>query len=167
MRKDVLCLFAALLFAVKSTLAYAQADADGPKEPLLTIEVVEATEVTTYLFSLEDLDVLPQESFDTSTIWTEGIVTFSGPPLKAVLESVGAPAKSVRAFALNDYNMVIAPSRRSDSYPVVATRMNGERFSVRERGPLWLVYPYDSHPDFRDERIYAQSIWQLYKFELD
>jgi len=33
--------------------------------------------------------------------------------------------------------------------------------SVREKGPLWVIYPYDSDAKFRTEVIYSRSIWQL------
>lgn len=36
-------------------------------------------------FSDQDLLDLPQVSFETSTLWTEGVLEFSGPSLKSVL----------------------------------------------------------------------------------
>jgi len=167
MRNNILSLVVMLLMTAQPSLAFAESNVNNPGDALLTVEVTESAEKTTHVFGIEHLDALPQTSFETSTIWTEGVVTFSGPALSAVIESIGASSKTIRAFALNDYNMVIAEIGSSDAYPIVATRMDGERFSVRERGPLWLVYPYDSHPDFRDEKVYAQSIWQLYKLTLD
>lgn len=158
---------ASLLFSATSTFAFAGSGMSEANSTLLTIELVENLEHTSHTLSIDDLDALPQVTFETSTIWTEGIITFSGPSLTKVLESVDAGQNTIRAFALNDYNMVISPMGADDTYPIVATRMNGERFSVRDRGPLWLVYPYDSDPDFRDEKIYAQSIWQLHKLKLD
>jgi hypothetical protein len=160
-------LLATLLFFATSTLAVAGSSVSEANSTLLTIEVVENHKHTSHMLNINELDALPQVSFETSTIWTEGVVTFSGPSLAKVLESVDAAQKTITAFALNDYNMVIAPMGADDTYPIVATRMNGERFSVRDRGPLWLVYPYDSDPEFRDEKIYAQSIWQLHKLKLD
>jgi len=32
---------------------------------------------------------------------------------------------------------------------------------LREKGPLWVIYPYDSDAKFRTEVIYSRSIWQL------
>jgi len=33
--------------------------------------------------------------------------------------------------------------------------------SAREKGPVWLVYNYDSDPAFRTETVYSRSVWQL------
>jgi hypothetical protein len=36
---------------------------------------------------------------------------------------------------------------------------------VRDKGPLWLVYPYDSVSAYQTEVIYARSIWQVKQME--
>ena len=46
---------------------------------------------------------------------------------------------------------------------MIAYERNGAVMSVRDKGPLWIVYPYDSNPDYQTEEIYARSIWQLEK----
>jgi hypothetical protein len=45
--------------------------------------------------------------------------------------------------------------------PIVASKIDGAPFSLREKGPLWVVFPYDQDPRYRTEAIYALSIWQL------
>lgn len=135
-------------------------------EVLLTIERGTA-EDDIVTFDIARLDQLPQVVFRTSTIWTSDVVEFSGPPLYAVLESLDATSEIITAFAMNDYSMTISGDSISENYPIVATRMNGERFSVRDRGPLWIVFPYDSDPEYQDERIYAQSVWQLVKLTIN
>ncbi|CAN0586856.1 unnamed protein product, partial [Ectocarpus sp. 12 AP-2014] len=49
--------------------------------------------------------------------------------------------------------------------PIIAYLSNGKPMSVREKGPLWIVYPYDSDPKFQTEVIYSRSIWQLDRLE--
>ncbi len=39
--------------------------------------------------------------------------------------------------------------------------------SVREKGPLWIVYPYSSSPEFQNEVIYSRSIWQLNRITVE
>ena len=41
-----------------------------------------------------------------------------------------------------------------------------ETMSIRDKGPLWVVYPYDSSADYRTEVIYSRSIWQLDRIEV-
>jgi hypothetical protein len=37
--------------------------------------------------------------------------------------------------------------------------------SLRDKGPLWIIYPYDSKSDFRTEVVYSRSIWQRDRLE--
>ena len=43
---------------------------------------------------------------------------------------------------------------------------NGGRMSVRDKGPLWIVYPFDSSEEYQAELIYSRSIWQLVRIEV-
>ena len=38
---------------------------------------------------MDALSVLPRISFETTTIWTEGEISFSGPSLRSVIEQAG------------------------------------------------------------------------------
>lgn len=112
-------------------------------------------------FSLAELDALPQHHFTTTTVWTSGMVEFSGPALIDVLTASGAASGALLLRASNDYSIILEPSMVEESVPIVATRMDGQTFDLRNRGPLWLVFPYDSDPRFRTESTFAASIWQL------
>lgn len=115
----------------------------------------------TALFDLAMLDALPQVTFSTTTIWTEGATTYSGPALLSVLVWLQAEPGSVRASAANDYNVTLASGTIGPDFPILATRKNGLPFGARESGPIWLIYPYDSPADYRNDLIYSQSVWQL------
>lgn len=112
-------------------------------------------------FDLEMLEALPQEQFNTSTIWTEGTHIFSGVSLKTLLENVGAKGKMLEAIATNDYKVSIPAEDAVTDGPMVAYLLDAKTMSVRERGPLWIVYPYDQQRKYRSEVIYSRSIWQL------
>ncbi|KMW59616.1 hypothetical protein AIOL_004598 [Candidatus Rhodobacter oscarellae] len=107
---------------------------------------------------------MQQVSFETTTVWTEDAVSFAGVPLRAVLAECGADledARSVVLTALNAYSVEVPLAEIGDTYPIVATRMDGEVIPVRQKGPYWVVYPYDSDASYRTEQAYARSIWQL------
>lgn len=108
-----------------------------------------------------ELEALPQYSFTTSTIWTMGRPTFSGPPLISVLELAGITSGAVELTAMNDYRTTLSLADLGAHVPILATRIDGKTFSRREKGPLWLVYPYDEDPAFRSEAVYARSVWHL------
>ena len=33
--------------------------------------------------------------------------------------------------------------------------------TLRDKGPLWVIYPFDDDPRYRSETVYFRSIWQL------
>jgi hypothetical protein len=118
-------------------------------------------------FDLQTLERLPQHQFTTMTPWSDKPIHFSGPLLRDVLKVTGAQGVSIRATAINDYriNIPVDDALRFDM--IVATRMNGERMSVRDKGPLFVVYPFDSQPSLQHARYYERSIWQLKSLDLD
>lgn len=107
------------------------------------------------------LGALGEVSITTTTIWTEGEQTFTGVALADLLETVGAGTGALTATALNDYAVEIPNEDAADGVALLAFERNGMPMSIREKGPLWVVYPYDSDPKFQSEVYYSRSIWQL------
>ena len=111
------------------------------------------------------LESLPQQTFKTTTIWTEGVTEFSGPSLRHVLAEAGIAEGRVMLQALNDYQVDVLLSELDEAWPIIATRRDGAPYDVRENGPLWVVFPYDQGGSFSQERSHAISIWQLVRIE--
>lgn len=110
------------------------------------------------------LAALPQVAFTTGTLWTPAPRRFEGPALSAVLAAAGAAdpqPQRIEASAANDYRTLIDPALVGPRAPIVARRIDGAPFGLRDRGPLWVMFPFDDDPAFRTEPIYAQSVWQL------
>ncbi|APG47373.1 molybdopterin-dependent oxidoreductase [Phaeobacter porticola] len=151
-----------LLCGVAPTVALA-AQSD---EAVLTVAVTSPGDdgALRHEFSIEDLRTLPVAQFDTRTIWTSGEQEFTGVSLAALLAHVGvtdAQNGIVVARAINDYAVEIPVADAISGGPMVAYERNGSSMSVRDKGPLWIVYPYDSDPTYRTEAVYSRSIWQL------
>ncbi len=108
---------------------------------------------------------LKTETIETTTIWTEGIKTFEGVSLAALVERFGIEGSELRATAINDYSVNIPLSDAVEGGPILAYRVDGNTMSVRDKGPLWVIYPYDSNSNYRTEVIYSRSIWQLDRLE--
>ena len=52
--------------------------------------------------------------------------------------------------------------RGGDRFPVlIAFAQNGRPMPVRERGPLWVIYPLDSYSELQNPVFHARMIWQL------
>lgn len=140
---------------------------------LLPLSAVAETALLTVLhngettsFEVPDLEELGVEEFETTTIWTEGTQTFTGVPLANFLDAFGVTEGTIKATAINDYAVEIPVEDAVEGGPIIAYRRNGETMSVRDKGPLWIVYPYDSDAAYQTEVIYSRSIWQLDRIEL-
>ncbi len=49
---------------------------------------------------------------------------------------------------------------------ILALRTNGARLTIRDKGPIWLMYPLDDHAELRDPVYNSRLIWQLTTMEL-
>lgn len=159
MIKRFLVAAAAALFLVQGMAGSAMAEA------VLRVDVAgDGSDIR----SLTDADLaaLPQISFTTTTIWTTEAAVFSGPSLATVLDSLGAEGASLSMIAVNDYKVEMPWALMEQDTPIIANRINGEPFSIRDKGPLWVVFPYDSDPRFQTEEIYSLSIWQLNQIQV-
>lgn len=112
-------------------------------------------------FNAAMLDALAVSQIVTTTPWQQGVVTFSGPSFKALLNAVGAQGQTLRMIALDDYSIQIPMADVAGFNPVLSRRMNGVTLKVRERGPLFLIYPFDDVPALKSEMYYSRSIWHL------
>lgn len=117
-------------------------------------------------FDLAMLEEIGVAGFATSTTWTQGVNQFDGVSLKALLDRLGVTSGMLKMYAINDYVVEVPVSDAVEGGPILAYAQNGERMSVRDKGPLWLLYPYDANPDYRTEVVYSRSIWQLVKIEV-
>jgi hypothetical protein len=116
-------------------------------------------------FDLAMLQAMDTAEFQTTTIWTDGPQVFRGVPLIRLIEVLEAEGQVIAASALNDYTVEIPLEDAVEGGPILAFEQNGKTLSVRDKGPLWLVYPYDSERDYQSEVIYARSIWQVKRLE--
>ncbi|MCP8883737.1 hypothetical protein NIM87_09525 [Devosia sp. XJ19-1] len=112
-------------------------------------------------FDLAMIDALEQHTTTTETPWYDDARSFSGPLVSALFDAVGAQGTVVTVTALNDYSAEIPMSDFLD-YPVIfATRLDGETLSVRDMGPLFLIYPFDVAPGLYNEVYFSRSVWQI------
>ncbi len=112
------------------------------------------------------LEELAQRTTTTLTPWYENSRSFSGPLGQAVLEAVGARGETVRIVALNDYSSDV-PAADFRNHPVIlATHLDGQVLSIRDKGPLFLIYPFDEAPELFNEVYFGRSVWQIARLEV-
>lgn len=134
-------------------------------DTLLTVEVGGVL----HHYDLAELMALPVADFTTTTPWTDGPQHFTGVPVSALLDDAGIADGAIHATAVNDYAVTleveaVRPDAEGDG-PIIAYLTNGSQMSLRDKGPLWLVWPYDAGPEYRAEVVYAGSIWQLERIQ--
>jgi hypothetical protein len=112
-------------------------------------------------FDRSMLEALSSSSFTTSTPWYSSPMTFSGVPMKELMKVVRATGQSVVATALNDYETRIPVSDFVRFNVLLALKRNGKYMPVSDKGPLFIVYPYDSDPELKAQKYYSRSAWQL------
>lgn len=152
-------------------VAPAQADTDLPMpkgDVILTVSgaISKTNKADTAVFDIDTLRAFDETTFVTTTIWTEGEQTFTGVSLHDLLEVLGVEGGTLNASAINDYTVEIPVSDAVEGGPIIAYQRNGAEMSIRDKGPLWIVYPFDANPDYKSEQIYSRSIWQLDRIEI-
>lgn len=121
---------------------------------------------STAVFDIAALERIGVTEIQTSTPWTEGRPVFEGVLLSDLMNSVGAQGTVVLATALNDYRVEI-PLSDFDRYPVVlAYKMNGEMLKVRDKGPLWIIYPQDEYPELQTKQVQSRWVWQIKELKI-
>jgi len=114
-----------------------------------------------------DLMALPQVTIRTHTEFTDGVVEFVGPLARDALAAVPVgSATKVHLVAANDYAFDIPLSDLMDYDVILAMSANGKRLSIRDKGPIWLMYPLDDHDELQDPLYNNRLVWQLTTMEL-
>ena len=110
------------------------------------------------------LEAMPQHSFTTKTPWYSGPETFTGVLMRDMMRTVGASGTRLLVVALNDYTSEIPISDFTQYDVILAIRRDGAYMPTNDKGPLFIVYPYDSDPDLQTQKYYNRSAWQVAQF---
>lgn len=118
------------------------------------------------VFDRDMLSALPGREAEIPTPWAPEPTRFGGAYLRAVLEAAGADGTRIVIRALNDYSAELPVSDARQFDTILADRIDGQPMSVREKGPLMVVYPFDTRPELYTERYFARSVWQIREIEV-
>ena len=144
----------------------AQCDASAATRPdgetVLTVSGLRAGQAfTSAPFDMAMLSKLPQHSFTTRTPWYPQARKFTGPLLRDVLTTAGVSGSLVRAVALNDYWVDIPVDDIFQYGVLLAHLLDDKPLAVRDKGPLFIIYPFDQQADLRNARHYSRCAWQV------
>lgn len=167
MLKFARTLLAASLVVVFSANAFALDKPTG--RPILTVSglISEKNAGNDAQFDTAMLDKLPQQKMTVETPWYKTAQTFEGPLFRDVLKATGIKGKKLYVVALNDYAAEI-PLADLEKYDVIlARKINGKVLHVRDKGPLFIMYPFDKKPELRTKDIYSRCVWQVNRIRVE
>ena len=130
-------------------------------QPILKINGSISGENRSFLLDLAAMDAMPKTSFATSTPWHKGVTEFSGVTLRDCLAALKLSGTKLQLIALNDYVVEASLSELQAADALLATRQNGNIMPVSDKGPIFLIFPFDSRPELQHQSYYSRAVWQL------
>lgn len=152
-------------------LLASQVLADLPKiegDVLLTItgKIRYTNQQDSAAFDLKLLESLDQLEVVTHNPWFAGSNSYSGPLGRALVAAVGASTNSsMRVTSLNGFIAEIPVSDFLEYDVILALKKNGKYQRIRDRGPIFTIYPFDKYPQLNTEMHYNRSVWQVKSIE--
>ncbi|WP_421522017.1 oxidoreductase [Ochrobactrum quorumnocens] len=159
-----LCFFLSLSLLWNSD-AQAEPLAKPAGKPILVIsgKITNTNVGETAQFDRDMLEALGLQTVETANPWYDGRVRFEGVSIDKLMRLVGAEGTKVTAVALNDYVSSLPMEDFKKFNVILAMKRDGTYMAVRDKGPLFIIYPYDSDPQLQTQTYYTRSAWQVAK----
>ena len=138
----------------------------GPVILTVTGRITNTNAGKTAEFDMAMLEALPGRTAKVSTPWAEGVNAFQGPLARAVLEAVGAEGTKLKVTALNDYSAEVPAEDFIKLNVILALKKNDAYLPVRNQGPIFVIYPFDTNPSLYNEVYFGRSVWQVKSIEV-
>lgn len=107
------------------------------------------------------IEALPKKDIRTENPWDHGPSNYQGVLLRDLLKFVGADGKILSISALNDFRAELSVADVEKYDVILAYKRDGVDLPVRDKGPLFVVFPFSDVPELATEARYAQSVWQV------
>ncbi len=117
------------------------------------------------LLTLDQIKTLGSAELRTSTVWTEGVQVFTGVTGAQFVENLGAGGRTVHAVAANGYTVVIPAAVFATETLLISYARNGQMMTLRDKGPFWVVFPFDANAKFRSDTYRSYAIWSVTRFD--
>lgn len=110
------------------------------------------------------LAALPQHKLTTTMAWVskkERPHDYVGFSAMDLLKLVDGSGDVLRIRALNQYVIDIPISDFEKYGAIFAIKKDGKDISIRNLGPIMVLYPFDDNEELRNEVYYWRAIWQV------
>lgn len=139
-------------------------DFEKPAQPVIleiTGKITQFNDRQVLRLDREQLLSFEQVEVKTTTPWTYKLTQFKGPLLRDVLAASGSSGHYIFAKAVNEYAVKIPTSDAEKFSVILAIEQDGQPLSIRNKGPIWLIYPWSGSDKLKQDKFYARSIWHL------
>ncbi len=150
-----------LFFAIACLLLGSAAGAAEDKPETLPLSIGSSG----YSVTVADLEKMPTTRVVTQTPFLPGTTTFEGVLLRDLLKAAQLEAPRLVMTALNDYRVEVPAADAAQYDVIVAYKLDGQYMRIRDKGPFWLVYPLDRHPELQNGATATKMIWQMKAIE--
>ena len=132
----------------------------------VVLTLLDATTGVVVELSEADLLLLEQTVVITENEFVDGEAEFSGPLARDVIALLGNPEiVTVRLVAANEYAVEVPVSDFIEYDVIFALFQDEQRFSSRDKGPMWVIYPMSDHEELQDRVYNDRLIWQMVRVD--
>lgn len=142
--------------------------AEAAEPPILTLRC-DAEPQPSHRWTLSQLRQLPRQTIQTALPASLGGLsrqTWTGVSLQTLMEQSHCHGTRIKVLALNAYADTIPQQDLSAYHPILADTRDGQDISVRDKGPLIVIYPFDEQPSLNTQVYFNRSVWQVYALEV-
>ncbi|QJQ97133.1 MULTISPECIES: oxidoreductase [Halomonadaceae] len=98
---------------------------------------------------------------ETHTPWLDGLRRYEGPLGRTLLDTLEAQGETLTIQALDGFSAEVPVSDFYDYDVILALTLDGEPMPIRDSGPIFILYPFDEHPELLNMTIRFRSVWQV------
>jgi hypothetical protein len=113
------------------------------------------------------IEALPSGKIITSNHVIDKAATYTGPIFHELLKLVGAQGSTIRVTALDDYTAELSLADLQKYGVILATNENGKQLTLDDRGPFFVVFPFDEFKELQNDLYYNMSVWQVMLIEVE
>ncbi|MBM7456876.1 hypothetical protein HNR62_002778 [Oceanisphaera litoralis] len=114
-------------------------------------------------FTLSELQAMPQSDITTVHPWVNRPHHYRGVDLNRLMARLFGHRRVATLYleSLNGFSVAVDWPQVSPFAPILAWQDDGKVISRRNKGPLWLMLPYDAVPRVRQADFLHFMAWQL------
>jgi hypothetical protein len=137
-------------------------------KPILTVsgQITQTNDGAVARFDRPLLESFGVQSFTTATPWHDHPVLFEGVPMTRILQAVGATGQTIKVVALDDYTAELPVADFAKYGTLLALKIGGQYLTVAEKGPSFIIYPFDQYPELRNAIYYGRAVFQVATIEV-